>query len=51
MPDESPEDEAAMVAEASGPPPEVMPEERRDVEEAALRLLSSQLGARALDPR
>lgn len=43
-----PDDEESMMAEAATP---TAPTERRDPEEAAIELLSTQLGARALDQR
>ncbi|MFC5994606.1 DNA polymerase III subunit gamma and tau [Pseudonocardia hispaniensis] len=45
-----PDDEEAMMAEAAAEPPGE-PVSRRDPEEAAIELLSSELGARAIDPR
>ncbi len=44
----SPDDEDAMLAEAADG--SAQPSERRDPEEAAIELLSAQLGARAVDP-
>jgi DNA polymerase III subunit gamma/tau len=44
------DDEEAMLAEAAVPVP-VSDAERRDPEEAAIELLTTQLGARAIDPR
>jgi DNA polymerase-3 subunit gamma/tau len=51
-PDEEPppDDEESMIAEAAAEPMEA-PAERRDPEEAAIELLSAQLGARAIDHR
>ncbi|WP_433291230.1 DNA polymerase III subunit gamma and tau [Pseudonocardia sp. CA-142604] len=51
-PDEEPppDDEESMIAEAAAEPTEA-PVERRDPEEAAIELLSAQLGARAIDHR
>ena len=48
--DVPPDDEESMLAEAAAAGPAV-PTERRDPEEAAIELLSTQLGARALDRR
>ncbi|MCH6169798.1 DNA polymerase III subunit gamma and tau [Pseudonocardia alaniniphila] len=45
-----PDDEESMIAEAAAEPTEA-PVERRDPEEAAIELLSAQLGARAIDHR
>jgi DNA polymerase III subunit gamma/tau len=45
-----PDDEESMIAEAAAQPTEA-PAERRDPEEAAIELLSAQLGARAIDHR
>jgi len=44
-----PDDEASMIAEAATAT--AVPTERRDPEEAAMELLTSQLGARAIDQR
>jgi DNA polymerase-3 subunit gamma/tau len=38
-----------MLAEAAAVEPATSPVERRDPEEAAIELLSAQLGARAID--
>ena len=46
--DAPPDDEEAMLAEAAGRR-DAAPTERRDPEEAAIELLSAQLGARAID--
>jgi DNA polymerase-3 subunit gamma/tau len=48
--DAPPDDEESMLAEAAAGAGDA-PAERRDPEEAAIELLSSQLGARALDQR
>jgi DNA polymerase III subunit gamma/tau len=48
--DVPPDDEESMLAEAAAAGP-AAPTERRDPEEAAIELLSTQLGARALDRR
>jgi DNA polymerase-3 subunit gamma/tau len=45
--DAPPDDEEAMLAEAAGAV--AAPTELRDPEEAAIELLSAQLGARAID--
>jgi DNA polymerase-3 subunit gamma/tau len=45
--DAPPDDEEAMLAEAAGV--DAAPTELRDPEEAAIELLSAQLGARAID--
>ncbi|MFD1518714.1 DNA polymerase III subunit gamma and tau [Pseudonocardia yunnanensis] len=45
-----PDDEESMIAEAAAEPI-AAPVERRDPEEAAIELLSAQLGARAIDHR
>ncbi|MHA6779736.1 DNA polymerase III subunit gamma and tau [Pseudonocardia saturnea] len=48
--DAPPDDEESMIAEAAAGSP-MPPAERRDPEEAAIELLTTQLGARALDQR
>jgi DNA polymerase-3 subunit gamma/tau len=45
--DAPPDDEEAMLAEAAGA--DAAPTALRDPEEAAIELLSAQLGARAID--
>ncbi|NMH79890.1 hypothetical protein HF577_22710, partial [Pseudonocardia xinjiangensis] len=46
-----PDDEESMIAEAATAPVDLPVEQRRDPEEAAIELLSAQLGARAIDRR
>ncbi|MBW0090018.1 hypothetical protein I4I77_10450, partial [Pseudonocardia sp. KRD-188] len=48
--DAPPDDEESMLAEAAAGAT-TSPAERRDPEEMAIELLTSQLGARALDQR
>jgi DNA polymerase-3 subunit gamma/tau len=48
--DAPPDDEESMIAEAAAGAADV-PTERRDPEEAAIELLTAQLGARAIDGR
>jgi DNA polymerase-3 subunit gamma/tau len=49
--DTPPDDEEAMLAELAAGPSEQAPAARSDPEEAAIALLTSQLGARAIDRR
>jgi DNA polymerase-3 subunit gamma/tau len=49
--DTPPDDEEAMLAELAAGPGEQAPAARSDPEEAAIALLTSQLGARAIDRR